>query len=448
MKFKLSRNAIHYTLEQLFTIAGIKIQINESTVTFDEDHSMVSLQIADNKKIVIKLMNENDISNLFDKKLIFKKIVSFDDKMSVPAFFSFQADSFASFTEEALYVNVDILTLSFILLARVEELIVRERDKHNRFKYQSSLSYFYDFIHIPVVDEYAMLLKKSLMLFLPGIDSFKEDGKIIPTHDIDMILRFGNIFRNIETIVAGDLIRQKSPSLAMRSVKQCMAYYKDRRRDPLLLAISDLIKISKDHKLQSTFYFKGLVEGQYDCTYDVFIPEVKYCMDQVFGNGMEVGMHAGYNSHNDIARFQKQKENLESVFQHPVISNRQHFLQFDIDNSIEIWEKSGIRYDSTLAFAEHEGFRCGTSHSYSLFNIKKDVKSNVVEYPLIIMESSLFYHRKLDIDQAFMIFYNLYERCVAMNGNFIILWHNHYMIRNYEKLFRSVYLKFIDKYAN
>ena len=438
---KLSKNAIKYTIEQLLYIVGIK-QIQEIRINISRDS--LSL-LFENKYIVFKLMNAAETEKLLKGELKLKRIPSFDSKVNVPVFFTNENTDFASIEEGKMIINTDIITLSFIMLSRYEEILVEERDQHKRFEYKNSLPCKYNFIDIPIVDEYAMLLRKCLLNFIPTVEICKHKGKVIPTHDIDSIRRFGNLFRNIKTIIGGDLMTRKSFAIAFKSLKQCILTVKDTKNDPLILAIKHLIEISNASGLCSIFYFKGLTKGQNDCTYDVFIPEVKHCMNTIIDAGMIVGIHGGYDSYNNDKIFKQEKNNIESVYGGIISTCRQHFIRFDINATIQVWQSCNVQNDSTLGYAEREGFRCSTCHEYYLFDLKNDCISTVKESPLIVMEGTLFEYRGKNIESALAIIEKLYDRCQAVGGNFVILWHNGTVYREYEKRFKEVYCKFIKK---
>jgi hypothetical protein len=442
---KISDNAIHYTVRQLFQIAGITVKTESVNIIRHFENTEVNVELLESSNIVFRLISEIETGQLFKGELSLKRIPSYDLKLDVPVIMDGNNNEFASINKSKLIINADIITLSFIMLSRYEEGLIKERDRYNRFEYRNSLACKYDFIDIPIVDEYAMLLRMWLLEFIPDLKIIKRKGKVIPTHDIDFILRFGNLFKNIKTIIGGDIIARKSLSIAYRSIEQCITTSKVPKNDPLILAINKLIEISDEAGLCSVFFFKGQRKGQKDCTYDVFIPEVKYCMDFIKEAGMKVGMHAGYDSYINGLIFKREKEDIETVYGSNINSVRQHFLRFDIDNTIQIWQDSGIQNDSTLGYAEREGFRCGTCHEYYLYDLKNDTESTVKENPLIVMEGTLFQYRGQNIENSLDKISKLYQRCQSVEGDFVILWHNHSIFRDFREKFQKVYCKFIKQ---
>ena len=168
-------------------------------------------------------------------------------------------------------------------------------------------------------------------------------------------------------------------------------------------------------------------------------------MEKIKEAGMVVGMHAGIDSYDSEVIFKQEKTNIESVYGKTVKTNRHHFLKFDINKSVQVWQNCDIQNDFTLGYSEREGFRCGTCHEYYLFDLKNDRISTVKEHPLIVMDVTLFEHRGLNIETALTTIEKLYERCQAVGGDFVILWHNDKLIREYEKRYRDVYCKFLER---
>ena len=100
-------------------------------------------------------------------------------------------------------------------------------------------------------------------------------------------------------------------------------------------------------------------------------------------------------------------------------------------------------YDDTLGYADHEGFRCGTCHEYPLYDLKKDQPLTVIERPLIAMDATLMEYRGLTCADSLKILKQLFLRCYAVEGDFVLLWHNDSLFREWEPWFEQVYRPFI-----
>ena len=75
--------------------------------------------------------------------------------------------------------------------------------------------------------------------------------------------------------------------------------------------------------------------------------------------------------HTLIALFlNQQKKYLESAINKKVIGFRAHYLKFDCEKTWHILSKNGFKYDSTLGFHDHAGFRSGMAHLINHFALK------------------------------------------------------------------------------
>jgi len=119
-------------------------------------------------------------------------------------------------------------------------------------------------------------------------------------------------------------------------------------------------------------------------------------------------------------------------------------LRFDIRKTIRVWEESDIKHDYTLGYAEREGFRCGTAHPYKLYDIVNDRPTQIVEHPLIAMDGTFFQYRKIDCQEALEKIRELYETCLQTEGDFVILWHNTTVFREYENWYQEVFRRLME----
>ena len=411
---------------------------------FDEEQILVNMELAEGKQVVFHLLDEEEIKKLLQGQLTPSYIKSHDGQDDCPIFYCGQSQNAALLEDDTLHIHADLITLPFILLSRYEEMIVADRDSHGRFPYQQSLACRYQFIEIPIVDEYGLFLRKLLTDFIPGLRITQRTGKVSPTHDVDLLFRFGGFMQNLRTIVGGDLIKGHNLQRTLHSCKEWRATRHDRYNDPLVQAIEQLCIASKMAGLTSTFYFKALHEGEADATYDINQPELKRCFDFLKKWGMTIGLHGSYASSDNTDLLRQEKKVLEDICEQPVTLARQHFLRFDVHRSISAWQDCCIGHDSTLGFAEREGFRCGTCHPYPLFDWQTESESRVIEHPLIVMDGTLIEYRKMDPSTALSQLRQLYRKCMAVEGDMVILWHNHTTIREFEKYYRQVYLPFLQ----
>lgn len=122
-----------------------------------------------------------------------------------------------------------------------------------------------------------------------------------------------------------------------------------------------------------------------------------------------------------------EKERLEAIGGGKAAGGRQHFLECKLTQFWETWEAAGLVYDSSLGFADHEGFRCGICYPFQPFDLIENRVINLWEVPLIAMDTGLASYRNLSAEEEQSILANLLKTVEEHNGVFVLLWHNCYM---------------------
>ena len=102
-----------------------------------------------------------------------------------------------------------------------------------------------------------------------------------------------------------------------------------------------------------------------------------------------------------------------------------------------------VRLNATLSFADHMGFRCGTCHSFPVFDLKDRKHLKLYERPLIVMEGTLLGEQYIGLskEQALEYIERLSNVCRFYNGSFSLLWHNTSLIQSWE---RQLYLEILS----
>lgn len=165
-------------------------------------------------------------------------------------------------------------------------------------------------------------------------------------------------------------------------------------------------------------------QGPHDRGYSLQAKLVQQLIIALRNNGHEIGFHPGYSTFMELPLFMAEKYRLDKAIDAEKYGGRQHFLRFQVPTTWRVWEQAGLEYDSTLGYAEQEGFRCGTCHPYFPFDIEQDRQLDVLEIPLIVMEVTLKNYRKLTPAQGQSAILELAQKCKNVNGVFTLLWHN------------------------
>ncbi len=121
--------------------------------------------------------------------------------------------------------------------------------------------------------------------------------------------------------------------------------------------------------------------------------DIKNDLRDVISCGAEVGVH-GIDAWLDSSSGQKELEEIRRVASKKTIGIRMHWLYFNEQSPMTLG-KMGFDYDSTVGYNETVGYRAGTGQVYKPLNA-----SRLVELPLHIMDTSLFYPGRMHLTAA------------------------------------------------
>jgi hypothetical protein len=315
--------------------------------------------------------------------------------------------------------NADIFAASFFMLSRWEEYGGKMRDDHDRFPATASVAYRQSFLDTPIVDEYAAILAEWLKALFPRWKGPSRKLSIELSHDIDLVQEFGTaragLWRAIDLTV-----RKRQPWAAVRTLAQIAGL----REDPCTRGIFHLASLSRKYNFPSVFNFMTGAPSQWDEGYNLSDPLVRTIIQKLSDAGFEIGFHPSYRTMDDPVLLAREKENFDAVVGPGKHGARQHYLRFRVPASWHNLEKLGFAYDSTLGFADYEGFRAGTCRRFRPFDVELDRTIELWEVPLIVMDATLNRHRGLTPEQGKARILDLAKMCKSVGGTLTLLWHN------------------------
>lgn len=325
--------------------------------------------------------------------------------------------------DDSVVFYADIIASTFFMLTRWEETASPVRDEHGRFPATESVAYKHGFLDRPIIDEYALILASWIKTLLPGWEPKTSRFSIKLSHDIDLV-RTASLRR-----ITGDLVKRHSPFQAIKT----FCHWTKPINDPAVQGCYELADLSERHGFQSAFYFMAAKRSAYDVGYDPLSKIPQRLIHDLRHRGHEIGFHAGYETSTNLDRFQQEKNRLDAAIGVTRYGGRQHYLKFSTPETWRIWSEMGLEYDSTVGYADYEGFRCGTCHPFHPFDVEKDMPLDILEIPLIVMDGTLKQYRKLTPEQAAERIITLASRCKMVNGVFTLLWHNTSLHGDWEK---------------
>jgi hypothetical protein len=141
--------------------------------------------------------------------------------------------------------------------------------------------------------------------------------------------------------------------------------------------------------------------------------------------GWEIGLHGTFESFGDPVELRRQKGQLESCLQRPVVSIRQHCLNFDMHHTPCAQSQAGFKYDSTFGFNRIIGFRNGLALPFYHYNLTADAPLPILQIPLQVQDVALFRREYLDLspEEALARSRELIAKVEKIGGLITLLWH-------------------------
>lgn len=342
------------------------------------------------------------------------------------------------------YIYADLVASSYFLLSGYEEMVNKKRDKWNRFRGEFSYAWKNGFLDRPVIDEYRILLENILRNVGVEIpERRKELQKVYLTHDLDHPWKQYTFMQMIKAVGA-DIIKRHDFSVL--PLKNWFGFY---QQDSFLEAIKYL-------QIEDTRLLECFGE-RCECIYFVLANEHKQTLTETYindkkmrslsklfdGNRFIVGIHGSPEASESICVLKREKEKLENVLGKKVTKIRNHCLlsrKYSEEKLMDI----GLLEEFGGGYADVAGFRYGTSRTFRYIDPEKIKLTDLLIHPMIIMDGTLDEARYMGLsyEQALGYVHNLINRIKDVNGELVILWHNHMCVADgstyHRKLYRDV----------
>lgn len=378
----------------------------------------VRLQLSQDTDKAKRLNITHSSANLILNKADFVTILESSDNS-----FRFDCDSLS-----------DLIEIIFCQLARVDEVSEFKKDLHERFTSRESSAYKAGVLEIPIVDKCINIIRRGVLRQWPSMTLTHFKPSMFITCDVDNPYEF--YLSNQKSLIkklGGDLLKRKS----LREFARTWINYRRSARDDYSADSNNtfdwMMDVNEKAGNKMAFYF--LVDQSvpaFDAHYSIDEPRIRQLMRRIYNRGHEVGLHASYGTYKNPSQMKKEADKLRQVMEEEgikqdEIGSRQHYLRWSTPETARHLEAAGIAYDTTLGYADHAGFRCGTSHEFPMFDFEKQRILKLRQRPLIMMEASVLSPKYMNMgytDDALVYMKGLKEQCFYFGGNFTLLWHN------------------------
>jgi hypothetical protein len=348
--------------------------------------------------------------------------VSHQDSDSLPLFYLVDQDH--------LECAVDLPLSILLTLSRCEELLDPSRDAHGRFPVQRSVASAGGFLDRPIVDECALAFEQALCLLFPSWKTVERKLRIKVSHDIDHVgipFRFKKVLKYA--------IRDRAPRHSLREFSSWIGDAEPTE----LRSVWDIVRISNEHGVTSSVYWKAAPPSPADSGYDPRHRKIRRVLEWLRKIGVECGVHPGYATFRSPEKLRREVSILRDLLGPQPLGGRQHYFRWCPDTWID-WENCGLAYDSSVGYADQIGFRAGTCIPYRPWIFSLNRQSDLLEIPLLVMDRTLVVKMKLEKAEALQAVGGLLARCKAVGGVFTLLWHNDSFL---EPAYREIYLSLL-----
>ncbi len=379
---------------------------------------------------------------------------------SIPVIFGnlFDSGSYIKRSQQEIEIGIDIFGSSFFMLTRYEELVLPDRDNHDRFPIESSLAFKSGFTDQPIVNYYTELLWWGLSNLWQDLIRKDRQFKIYVSHDIDNLLEYAwQPIPQFLRSLAVDVLKHRSLSQAVNRTIVCffekLGFVRKGnkfilRKDPY----NNLVKIAgvnRKNGLRGSFNFiAGNTEKKHDAFYELEWEWIISILVDLQKTDQEIGLHPSYRTFRDANQVKSelktlQKSCISAKTNQAKWGGRQHYLRWSNPETWQNYEDAGLTYDSSIGYAEQPGFRSGVCYEYPVFNLNTRKKLKLRERPLILMDASVLDYMNgswaLIKDEAIR-FANIIR---LFSGDFILLCHNCRLskrkaIETYDDILKSI----------
>ncbi|GMQ82052.1 MAG: hypothetical protein BMS9Abin05_1493 [Rhodothermia bacterium] len=321
----------------------------------------------------------------------------------------------------------DLVAGTFYFLAGWQEKTSRIRDEHGRFLFSESIQSSHNLATVPLVDLFRKLLQKELARLGFQLEQKQWSEKawaFCPTHDIDYLRKWrpGIFYREI---VERALFNSEKETLGARGSRIGSAVAGlVQRQDPYAKTIKRMRDEVAIRGGTATYFFKTAARGPKDVHYNENASFLHRQYLELRSQNFEIGLHPSYHAYNHGRYLREERAALRRATGIDAGSSRTHFLRFDPITTPRLLADTGFQIDSSLGFAEQEGFRRATCLPFPLYDLEADQSLEIWEMPLTLMESTLFNRRHLDGEEAISASEELMATCKRFGGVFVGLWHN------------------------
>lgn len=416
----------------------MKGYVNQFQIEYIVFHLKQSIVLNDDILSQFQFLREGDAEH--DSKSIFFNLSSSEFNVSnvqviqdIPILFSTKVCSeFYTIEEDKLYFHHDLIKSSFYLLSAYQEYQNQDFDSFGRYKFENSVQKKLGFAKKPVVNYYFKIIEEALIEFNKHQGIPVRSKKLFSspvfflTHDIDNVDYYtkDRFLYKIKEILGMVVSQYGLQTNIKHLIKTGLELLKFKAKNNPNWNFEYLIEQEQKNEICSAFYFLPKDKKHQDSTYSFNEKRIKELFQYILNSKCEVGIHGTVNSVENLEVLKMIIADLKNNASIEKLGIRQHRLLYKLPLTSINQAKAGVTYDTTLSFAEHEGFRNSYCLPFKLYDFDHDKAIDVWQIPLNAMDVTLFHYRKLNNKKALQSILEIIQEVEKFNGVFTLLWHN------------------------
>lgn len=339
----------------------------------------------------------------------------------VPFFFDSQpAAPLLTVAPGRIRISADVVAAAFYLLSGWQEYFSTTRDRHGRFPYAASVQQQYGFVALPVVNYYFDVLKVAVEHIT---------GRRLKPRTWGGATFAAFISHDIDNLRSG----WKAPTKATLQQRQLLKFgrlaWRHFTRPDAWDNLEAVAAAVAGYGARSTFFILPEHQPGADGTPNAdhrLTPQLRERLHELQQQDHEIGLHASIGTATDLHSFLAEKENRLGL---AVAGNRFHYLRWEPRQTPALLEaavETGLKYDSTLGFAEHFGFRNSYCQPFYLFNFATGTEHAFLEISLNVMDVTLHHPNYLQLraEEILPTLQPMFAEIEKFGGVATILWHN------------------------
>ena len=315
-------------------------------------------------------------------------------------------------------IPFDFFASAFFMLSCYNEYLPSKKDKYERYRSSQSMNYKAGFLEKPMVNNYAIYLRKILFEKFPSLVFKQNKFDYVATFDVDMAYSYlGKGFNtNLGGIVRSFLMSD------FKDIRNRLLVLSGKKRDPFD-TFDYLLKVCSENQIKTIFFFLLGDKSRFDKNIPFDNEKFRQLIKHI-SQSSEVGIHLSYKSHVSKDVMKMEMERLEEIIGEKIFRNRYHYLRFQISHSYLRLMKVGITEDYSLGYAPRAGFRAGTCSPFYYFNLKTNERTDFRIYPFAFMDTTFTRYNRINAEESLQKILQLMKYVKQAEGTLVGLWHN------------------------